>query len=167
MVSEMKRADGRVHPVGGREEQAEVWRHRVVVAEEVLRGRSALRRRVAALGDLRELLGVAEEDEVGRGDAGGDDIGERSLARFVDEEHIDRVAHDRVTPEPAGSGGELGRAVVERGEYIGVGTRMTDALVTAVVVVARLLDRGNIGLRLVGFVEDGRRRLEMTAWLAR
>ena len=70
-----------------------VGRDRLVAGEDVLEGRDARAVRVGALGDLRELVRVAQEDERSRGAAERDDVGEGHLARLVDEEDVDAAGH--------------------------------------------------------------------------
>ena len=55
-------ADVRVHPAGLVDEQAALGRDRRVLAEQVLQHRHAGPRRMDRLGDLGELLGIAEQD---------------------------------------------------------------------------------------------------------
>ena len=55
-------------------------------AEQVLEHREPARPRVGALRDLRELLRVAEQDDVARRGAERERVGERDLAGLVDEE---------------------------------------------------------------------------------
>jgi hypothetical protein len=47
---------------------------------------------VGALRDLWQLIGVAEEDQRVSGAADRDDVGERHLAGFVDEEDVEDPA---------------------------------------------------------------------------
>ena len=49
-----------------------------------------------ALRDVRQLLRIAEQDEVARGRAHRDGIGERHLAGLVDEQVVERAG-----PSPA------------------------------------------------------------------
>ena len=50
-----------------------------------------------------ELLRIADEDQIVRGLSGGDDIGERHLSGFIDEERIDRLEVFFARPHPRGS----------------------------------------------------------------
>ena len=93
-----ERAHLRVHAVRGLEEQAEVVGHGVVRRRAGARARTPRRRRDGSLRRLRELLRIAEQHDVLRRAAHRDDVGERLLARFVDEQHVDRVAHLRRAP---------------------------------------------------------------------
>ncbi len=63
-----------------------------MVAQHVLEGGRAGAVRVGALGDLRELVGVAEQDERAGGAADRHDVGEGHLPGLVDEEHV----HERL-----------------------------------------------------------------------
>ena len=78
-----------------------------------------------ALRDLRQLVRVAEQDERARGGADREHVGERDLARLVDEEHVDRplgrVEVDRLAGQrPAVPATSSKRRV---GAGVGVGRR--------------------------------------------
>ena len=72
-----------------REEEAAVGRDRVGVAEQVLEHRRLRARRVDPLRDLRELLRVAEQDDVAGAGPERERVGERDLPGLVDEERVD------------------------------------------------------------------------------
>jgi hypothetical protein len=58
---------------------------------------------------LVELLGIAEEHELGRGRRDGHGVREGVLAGLVDEEDVDRALHVVPRPEPRGAGDEVER----------------------------------------------------------
>ena len=58
-------------------------------AEQMLEHRAAGLRRMDALPHLRQLLRIAEQHEVARGSAHRDRVGQRHLARFVDEQVVE------------------------------------------------------------------------------
>ena len=95
-----------------------------MLAEQVLKHRCAGAGRVDGLGDLRELLRVAEEHEVASGRAHGERVGERELARFVDEQIVERAVELRARKEPGGPRHEAGvviEDVVDLGGVVDVG----------------------------------------------
>jgi hypothetical protein len=61
---------------------------------------------VAALGDLRELLRVAEDDRVSRGRGGGESVGQTHLAGLVDDEDVELLIVFWRRERPDGSGEE-------------------------------------------------------------
>ena len=87
-----ERADVGVHPPGLGEQHAAAGRDRLLAVEEVLEHRGARAAGVVGLGDLRQLLRVAEQHEVLGGQADGGGVGERELAGLVDEEQVERLA---------------------------------------------------------------------------
>ena len=80
------------------EEEPALGRHGLVVAEQVLRAPTPSPLRLRALRDLRQLVRVAEEDEVARGRADRERVGERDLAGLVDEERVERTLASKSTP---------------------------------------------------------------------
>src|SRR5262245_39388558 len=74
------------------EEDPHVRRHRLVAAEQVLEHRSADAVRMRALRDLGELRRIAEQDQVARGGAHGEGVGEAHLPGLVDDERVDEGA---------------------------------------------------------------------------
>ncbi len=62
--------------------------------------------RHGALRDLRELVRVAEQDEVPRRVADGDDVGERDLSCLVDDQRVEERLGTGVA-QLAGSGFSL------------------------------------------------------------
>ncbi len=81
-------ADVGVHASGAVEEDSKLWRDRAVLSEQVLEHRGAGSVRMDALGDLRELKRVSEEDQVARGGAHRQGVGERDLPCLVDHEMV-------------------------------------------------------------------------------
>ena len=53
-----------------------------------------------ALADVRELLRVAEQHQAAAGAGDRERVGERHLARLVDEQHVDRAAQVLARPQP-------------------------------------------------------------------
>ena len=74
------------------EEDPALRRHGLVLAEQVLQDRDLRLLGLRALRDLRQLVRVAEEDEVARAAADRHRVGERHLARLVHEERVERCA---------------------------------------------------------------------------
>jgi hypothetical protein len=68
---------------------------------------------VGALVGLFELLGVAEQHEVARGAGEGEDLGERHLAGFVDEQVVELLGGIVAGPQPSGAAddGPSGRSL--------------------------------------------------------
>ena len=60
--------------------------------------------RVRALADLRELLRVAEQDEVAGAGGDGERVGERHLAGLVDQQDVDRRLHALAREQPRRAG---------------------------------------------------------------
>ena len=85
-------ADVGVHSPGVREEEAAVRRHRVLRAHQVLEHRSRRALGVDSLRDLPELLRVAEQHDVARARPERERVGERHLARLVDEERVESAS---------------------------------------------------------------------------
>ncbi len=94
-----------VQALGVVEEDAAVGRDRLAVAEQVLEHRERGAGGVGALGHLRELLGVAEQDDVPGGGAERERVGERDLARLVDEEVVEGAVDLVASEVPGGAGG--------------------------------------------------------------
>ena len=83
-------ADVGVHPPRALEEEPHVLGDRVTrLAEEVLEHRAARVLRVDALAHLRELHRVAEQHDRPRARAERERVGERCLARLVDEQVVE------------------------------------------------------------------------------
>ena len=61
-----------------------------------------------ALDRLAELHVVAQENEVARGSAHRHEIGERDLARLVDEDVVEPLVEPGIGKQPCGTGHELG-----------------------------------------------------------
>lgn len=90
----------RVHPPAVGEQHALLRIDRARPAEHVLEDRRARPVRVLGLGDLRQLLRIAEDDEVVRGGPDSGRGGERELVRLLDEEQVERLAVLLATEEP-------------------------------------------------------------------
>ena len=105
-----------MHAEAALEEDAAVLRDRRGVAEQVLEHGGAGARRMHALGDLGELEGIAEEDQVAGGRAHRERVGEGDLAGLVDHEVVERAVQLRAREEPGRAGEELdvGARVLER-----------------------------------------------------
>ena len=100
-------ADLRVHPPRLLEEEAELGRDRLVLAEQVLEHARAGAVGMDALRHLRELERVAEQDERrGRG-AAGERVGEAVLAGLVDDERVELAVELLAREEPRRAGDEL------------------------------------------------------------
>lgn len=95
------------------EEDPAIGRHRRLVVEEVLEHRRLGDLGLRALHDLRELVGVAEEDEVARGVPDRDDVGERDLAGLVHDERVAEAREVLAREERGGAGDELELGVEE------------------------------------------------------
>ena len=104
MVSRHEAADIRVHAPGAVEEHAAAGRNRVVLAEQVIEHRRARAVRMGALADVRELLRIAEQHDAACALSNGERVGERDLARLVDEEDVDGLAHLLARPQPCRAG---------------------------------------------------------------
>jgi hypothetical protein len=105
-------ADRRVQAPGFGEQQAAVGGDGGVAGEEVFERGDFGAFGVAALEWLIELLGVPEQDDVVRGLGDGEDVGEGHLPGFVDEQQVDGRGHVFARPQPRGTGGDLGGALV-------------------------------------------------------
>ena len=84
--------DGRMHPPALGEEVAVLGRQHVVAVGDPAERRRVDRLGVVALAHLRQLLRVAEQQQVACGDARRDRGGERELAGLVDHEQVERPA---------------------------------------------------------------------------
>ncbi len=145
-----------MHAVGRIEQQAELGRDGHGIADEMAeRGRiSAVR--VHALRHLRQLVGVAKQDDRCRRAADGDDVGQRHLPSLVDEEDVDRIEHVVAGEEPRRAGGD----VVPTGPHVGTdrpGVGRQFHRIEQVCVVAGLaaLDGPKRSSGLAGGVIDG------------
>ena len=99
LVVRLGREGGDLRPQapGVLEEDPALGRHRPLVAEQVLEHRHLRLLRLRALRDLRELVRVAEEDEVARRVTDRERVGERDLARLVHEERVEEAVEVRRT----------------------------------------------------------------------
>ena len=108
-----------MHPPRLLEEEPELLRDRLPVADDVLEHARARAGRVDALRDLRELERVAEQDEPPRGRAAGERVGEAELACLVDDERVEFPVQLLARVEPGGAGDELHVRVEHVGESPG------------------------------------------------
>ena len=120
-----------MQPVRRLEEQAAIRGDRPCAAQQVLERRRLGAFRVGALRDLRQLVGVAEQDERARGPGHGAHGRERQLAGLVDEQDVDRVGHVVAGPEPAGAADDLELAARQPGRDLLVRRDPLDVLVRA------------------------------------
>ena len=104
-----------------------------------------------ALQRLIELLRIAKQHDVGRGVGDRQQVGQRQLGGFVDEEHVDAVIGLGPRPKPGGAGGEIA-AGVQRFEDRRIGFGQLDAQVGVVGLGtgADLADRAQLNARLIG-----------------
>ena len=111
-------------------------------------------RRVRALRDLRELVRVAEEDEVPRRGADGDRVRERELPALVDEERVHVLVELLAREEPGRPREQLELGVEHRLVRVGA----VDEAVLVVPLPAPLLPAAELvaGLerRLLEVVEE-------------
>ena len=106
-----------------------------------------------ALRHLRQLVRVAEEDELARGRPDGERVGERELPGLVHEERVDRPVELVAGEEPRRPGDELELRVEHRVVRLGAvdeppleaSALLVTALLPAAEAVARL-DRGGLDL---------------------
>ena len=75
-------------------------------AEQVLEGADPGAVGVAGLGDLGQLLRVAEQDHVRGRDGGREGVGQAELAGLVDDQHVDGVVAHRLAGEQPGGPGD-------------------------------------------------------------
>src|SRR6185312_9534322 len=101
-----ERAHVRVHAPAHVDEEAALGRDRGVATEHVPERRHRRTLRVAALGDVRQLLRIAEQDQVAAARPDGQPVRQRDLARLVDEQRVDRALHPLAREEPRRPGHE-------------------------------------------------------------
>ena len=90
------------------EEDASVGRHGRFLAQDVLENAQTSSTGVGGLGHLGKLQRIPQQDEVVRRPGSGQGIGQGQLARFVDDQHIDRrLLHDLVRKQPGGAGHQV------------------------------------------------------------
>ena len=97
----------RAHPPGVLEEDPHVGLHGLVLAEQMREHRRVRARRMRALRDLRELVRVAEQDEVARRRADRERVRERDLPALVDEQRVDVLVELLAREEERRAGKEL------------------------------------------------------------
>ena len=108
-VVRVRRERGQLRPQAPRlrEEDPAVGRHRDLVAEQVLEHGRLRLVGLRALRDLRELVRVAEEDDVARRVPDRDHVGERDLPRLVDDQRVEEALELLPHEEPRRAGDEL------------------------------------------------------------
>ena len=84
------------------------------LAEQMREHRRVRARRMRALRDLRELVRVAEQDEVARGRADRERVRERELPAFVDEQRVDVLVELLAREQERRAGEELELGVEHR-----------------------------------------------------
>ena len=89
------------------EEQAAIIGDGVVSVQQVLQRGYLGAFRVTAARRLLQLLGVAEQHDVGSRLRHSQDVRQRHLARLVDEQYVDRLGEFHARPQPSGAGGDL------------------------------------------------------------
>ena len=112
-------ADVGVQAPGPLEEDAAGGIDGLRVAQQVLQHRQGGAVGVRPLGDLRQLLGVAEQDHVAGGGGEGEGVGERDLPGLVDEEVVE-LCGVLAAVVPGGAGGEVDLGIAE-GSVVGDG----------------------------------------------
>ena len=127
---------GRIRQVSPRKTPIPVAQ-RLVLAEQVLEHRRVRARRVRALRDLRELVRVAEQDDVPRRRPDREHVRERDLPRLVDEQRV-HVPVELLAREQERRAREQLQLLVE---HVVVRARAVDelVLVLGLRVAARLL----------------------------
>ena len=119
--------------------------------------------RMAGLGRLRELARIAEQDEVARRAADGDDVGQGELAGLLDDQRVERAFERLAAEQPGRPGQHLHAARAKGGFDLGVVRGVAHHRVRAPSVFGRLLhhlepDAGALGGR-AQLVEQVRDRL--------
>ena len=99
--------DRGMHPIGRVQQETKLGRDRHVIADEMAKRGRISTVGMHALRDLRQLVGVAQQDDRGGRAADGDHVGQRHLASLVDEEDIDRIEHVVAGEEPWRPGGDV------------------------------------------------------------
>ncbi len=119
---------------------------RLVVAEQVLEHRRARARRMRALRDLRQLVRVAEQDDVPRRRPDREHVGERDLPALVDEQRVDVPVQVLAREEERRAGEELELLVEHRRRSSRCSRRTASSY--RVPVAARLLPPAELEPRL-------------------
>ena len=101
-----------MHAPGLGEENAAILGDRRGIIQQMLEHRTAGAFRMRALRHVRQLLRIAEQDDVARGGADGNRIRERRLAGLVDEQIIERLVECRAREQPRRAGDELRRRLL-------------------------------------------------------
>ena len=86
---------------------ASIWRHRVVSFEQVLEHRHTHAAGMNPLRDVRQLLRIAQHDQVAGARTHRHRIRQRHLARFVDEQIVELPLHLFPGEQPRRAGDNL------------------------------------------------------------
>ena len=136
-----RRAERRVHPPRAGQEVAELVGQRVVAVDQPAERRPVHRLRVPALGHLRQLLRVAEEQQVPGRRRHRDRVREGELPGLVDDEQVEPAVGDPVAAGevPLGAADDEAARLpgVERDRVLALRQRLPDGVVG--VLVLRLL----------------------------
>ena len=150
-----ERAEVRVEAPGGLEEEPLAGRHRRVGSEHVAKGRPIGAGRMRSAERLIELLRVAQEDDARRRLRHCQDVGERDLARLVDEQHVNRARHLWRRPEPGRARREVGLAGAKRGGRLSGVLRSDDQRIVEDLVGVAALDGPDLDRLLGGGDQHG------------
>ena len=130
-------AELRTQPPRVLEEDAAVGRHGLVVAEQVLEHRCLGLLRLRGLRDLRQLIRIAQQDDVPRARAERDGVGQRDLTALVDDQRVERAVELLAREEPARTRDELVRGVTA---VAPLRARLDEPALERVLLVRVLLD---------------------------
>src|SRR5579862_3040039 len=100
-------ADRRMHAVRAIQKDTALRRDRVIAAEQMLQNGASRMQRMRALRDLGELQRIAEQYDVSCRGGHRDGVGERNLARLVDEQVVERTGQCFARKKPRRSAGKL------------------------------------------------------------
>ena len=124
--------------------------------------------RVHALRDLRELLRVAEQDDVARGGADRERVGERHLARLVDEQVVERLVHLLAREEPRRAGDQLHVVRAAKSSLLAAVSRSKSTVVARLLAAAALLQAAELDTALAARdASTSSSRLWIALWLCR
>ena len=107
-------ADGRVEPEGRLQKEAEAGRHGRLVLDHVVERGAVDPRRVNPVRGLAELVGIAQQDQVGGRRRDREQVGQRHLAGLIHHQGVQTPLHPAPGKEPRGAGHHLGFLRVER-----------------------------------------------------
>ena len=140
-------AQAGVHPMRLGEEDALLRRNHGRALQQVFERAGAAAARVRALDRLPQLHLVADEDDVARGSAGGDEVGQRHLPGLVDHEEVERAFPLFPGEEPSRTRHELG--VVRYGGVVEDIDNHSAADLLLLVVPVRLLEASDRDARFL------------------